>query len=71
MGSRVEAVIKSESISHTPPVKRHVIAGFIAGVSLLAIYAGVLTLAQGTQHTLEQTTSLWYWLLALIVGFGI
>ena len=71
MGSRVETVIQSESISHKPAVKRHVITGFIAGVSLLAIYAGILTLAQGTQHALEQTASLWYWLLALIVGFGI
>ncbi len=71
MGSRVETVIQSESISHKPAVKRHIIAGFIAGVSLLAIYAGILTLAQGTQHALEQTASLWYWLLALIVGFGV
>ena len=71
MGSRIDTIIQSESVSYKTAVKRHVIAGFIAGVSLLAIYAGILTLAQGTQHALEQAASLWYWLLALIAGFGI
>ena len=71
MGSPIEAVIQSESISPARSVKRHVIAGVIAGFSLLTIYAGVLTLAQGTQHALEQTARLWYLLLPLVVGFGI
>ena len=71
MGPRVEASIQSESTSPAPTIRRHVIAGLIAGFSLVIIYAGVLTLAQGTQHALEQTASLWYWILALIVGFGI
>ncbi len=38
---------------------------------MLLIYAGVITLAQGAQHMLEQTASLWYWLMALAAGFGI
>ncbi len=52
-------------------IKRHVIIGVTAGVLLLMFYAGVIILAQGAQHLLEQTARLWYWLVALAAGFGI
>ncbi len=52
-------------------LRRHIIIGFGAGVLLLLFYAGVVTLAQGAQHMLEQTIKLWYWLAMLVVGFGI
>lgn len=52
-------------------LKRHVVIGVGAGALLLLIYAGVITLAQGAQHMLEQTARLWYWLAILAVGFGI
>ncbi len=52
-------------------LRRHVIIGVGAGALLLLLYAGVITLAQGTQHMLEQTAKLWYWLAILAVGFGI
>jgi hypothetical protein len=32
---------------------------------------GIITLAQGLPHALEQTAKLWYWVLALAGGFGI
>ncbi|MEK7354572.1 MAG: hypothetical protein AABZ77_08720 [Chloroflexota bacterium] len=52
-------------------LRRHVIIGVGAGILLLMLYAGVITLAQGAQHMLEQTARLWYWLAALATGFGI
>ena len=52
-------------------LRRHIIIGVGASVLLLLIYAGVVTLAQGAQHMLEQTARLWYWLAALAAGFGI
>lgn len=52
-------------------LKRHAVIGVGAGVLLLLIYAGVITLAQGAQHMLEQTARLWYWLAVLAAGFGI
>ena len=52
-------------------IRRHVIIGIAAGVLLLLLYAGIITLAQGAQHMLEQTARLWYWLVALAAGFGI
>ena len=51
-------------------MRRHIIIGVGAGVLLILLYAGVITLAQGAQHMLEQTARLWYWLLALAAGFG-
>ncbi|MDO8687196.1 MAG: hypothetical protein Q7K41_01270, partial [Dehalococcoidales bacterium] len=52
-------------------LRRHVIIGVLAGTMLLLLYAGVITLAQGAQHMLEQTAKLWYWLAILAAGFGI
>src|SRR3990172_9538370 len=52
-------------------LRRHVIIGIGAGILLLMLYAGVITLAQGAQHMLEQTARLWYWLAILATGFGI
>ncbi|MBI4188460.1 MAG: hypothetical protein HY529_04550 [Chloroflexi bacterium] len=52
-------------------VRRHVIVGVAAGALLLLFYAGIITLAQGAQHMLEQAARLWYWLVALATGFGI
>jgi len=52
-------------------LRRIILTGVIAGVLLLLFYAGVITLAQGAQHLLEQTARLWYWLVALAAGFGI
>jgi hypothetical protein len=32
---------------------------------------GIITLAEGIAHALEQTAKLWYWVVALAGGFGI
>ncbi|MBI2859580.1 MAG: hypothetical protein HYX90_10920 [Chloroflexi bacterium] len=50
--------------------KRHLLTGIIAGILLLAVYAGLLTLGQGWQHLLGQTSQQWYWIAALVLGFG-
>lgn len=52
-------------------LKKHIIIGVIAGILLLLPYMGIITIAQGIDHALEQTAKLWYWVVALITGFGI
>lgn len=52
-------------------MKRIVLIGVGAGLLLIAFYMGVLTLAQGFDHALEQSANLWYWILTLAVGFGV
>lgn len=52
------------------PLKKHVLVGTGAGLSLIGAYFGILTLVQGAEHALSQTASLWYWILALAIGFG-
>ena len=52
-------------------IKRHVLVGLGAAVSLIIIYLGIITLAQSWSHALKQTAELWYWVLALAGGFGI
>ncbi len=52
-------------------MKRHILIGIGAAVLLIIIYLGIITLAQDWTHALEQTTELWYWVLALAGGFGI
>ena len=52
-------------------MKRHILIGVGAAVLLIIVYLGIITLAQDLTHALEQTTELWYWVLALAGGFGI
>lgn len=52
-------------------MRRHVIVGFIAAVLLLLVYTGVITVAQGIAHAVEQAGKLWYWIAALAAGFGV
>lgn len=52
-------------------MKKHIILGIIASLSLLAVYAVTLGLLQGFEHTIEQTAKIWYWLFFLSMGFGI
>lgn len=52
-------------------MKKHIIIGIVASISLLLVYAVTLGLLQGFEHTIEQTTEIWYWLLLLSLGFGI
>ena len=52
-------------------MKRHILIGIAASLSLIGIYLGLISLAQDWEHALEQTAELWYWVLALTIGFGI
>jgi len=52
-------------------MKKHIIIGVGAAILLLLVYAGIITLVQDWQHTVEQTAKLWYWVLLLASGFGI
>lgn len=52
-------------------MKRHWIIGLIAAALLVGFYLGILSLSQGWSHALEQTGDLWYWVVALAVGFGV
>lgn len=52
-------------------MRRHVLVGAGAAILLLAVYLGIITLAQGWSHAAEQTGRLWYWVVALTAGFGI
>ncbi len=52
-------------------MKRHILIGAGAAVLLLVVYIGIITLAEGIEHALDQTVELWYWVVALAGGFGI
>ncbi|MBI4186365.1 MAG: hypothetical protein HY530_02520 [Chloroflexi bacterium] len=51
-------------------MKKHVLVGAGAGLALLLVYLGIIALAQGIEHALEQTATIWYWVAALVAGFG-
>lgn len=52
-------------------MKKNILVGMGAAVLLLGVYFGIIILAEGLSHALEQTTRLWYWVAALAVGFGV
>lgn len=51
--------------------KKPLILGFSAGLFLFGFYFLILSLVQSFSHALEQFTQLWYWILILVVGFGL
>jgi hypothetical protein len=48
-----------------------VLWGITAGTTLLSIYIGVLTIANSFSHALQQFQEMWYWIVLLVIGFGI
>ncbi len=54
-----------------PRIRRHVLTGIAAGLVLVAVYIGILSLAQGVTHALEQAEQLWYWVMLIATGFGV
>ncbi len=52
-------------------MKRHILIGVGAAVLLLLVYLTIIILAESLEHALDQTTKLWYWVLALAGGFGV
>lgn len=51
--------------------KKPVIFGFGGGFLLFGFYFLFLTLANSFSHAVSQFSQLWYWILALILGFGV
>lgn len=52
-------------------MKKHILVGISAAVLLLLVYIGIIVLAEGVEHALDQTATLWYWMVALTGGFGV
>lgn len=51
--------------------RRFIIIGLVASFSLLALYFGILSLANSFSHALEQFSQMGYWILLLVAGFGL
>ncbi|PIO00643.1 hypothetical protein COT72_00210 [archaeon CG10_big_fil_rev_8_21_14_0_10_43_11] len=45
--------------------------GVVGAALLLGFYASILTLFNGVNHTIEQFEMYWYFIIPLVVGFGI
>lgn len=52
-------------------IKKHVIVGIAAGLLLVAIFTGIMTLAESFTVALSQAARIWYWIAAMAVGFGV
>ena len=52
-------------------MKKPIIYGIISGIILLAVYFAILSLANSADHAISQFFSMWYFILALAIGFGI
>jgi hypothetical protein len=53
------------------PGWRSALAGLVAGVALLAVYLGVISIAQGPSHALEQLAADAWFVMAITAGFGV
>lgn len=48
-----------------------VIAGAAASIAMFLVYFSILSILQSPAHAIEQFAGLWYWMVPLIIGFGI
>ena len=48
-----------------------IIFGILGSLALLTIYFGILTLVNSFSHAIEQFIGMWYWIITLVIGFGI
>ncbi|MBI2847586.1 MAG: hypothetical protein HYX83_00260 [Chloroflexi bacterium] len=51
-------------------MRRHFLVGAGSAILLIIVYSALIVLAQGWAHALEQSVTLWYWVIALAAGFG-
>lgn len=51
--------------------KKSLLWGVVSSAALMFFYFIVLALANSFPHALEQFSILWYWITALVIGFGI
>jgi hypothetical protein len=45
--------------------------GILGSLGLFALYLTTLTLAESFSHALEQFASMWFWIILLVIGFGV
>jgi len=50
---------------------RHILAGIGATAAMALTYLAIIILSQGSEHVRQQVESLWYWMVPLLLGFGI
>lgn len=50
---------------------RSVIIGVAASLALLSVYFTIVSLAQDFTHAIQTFKDLWYWITALVIGFGV
>ena len=58
-------------VEHRELRKRASVWGVLGGVALVAVYVGVLVLANSTEHALSEFRRLWYWMTPLVLGFAV
>lgn len=61
----------TSTVSPKPSWRRPMVFGFLASSVLMAFYMGVVTLAQGFEHAGELLLEDWYFVLPIVVGFGV
>lgn len=52
-------------------VQKPIFFGLIGSLILFGLYFLVLTLANSFQHAIQEFARMWYWILLLVIGFGI
>ncbi|MDP3956072.1 MAG: hypothetical protein Q8Q18_02420 [bacterium] len=55
----------------TNSIAKPALYGIIASTTLLGIYFAVLTMVSGWSYTQSQFADFWYFIVSLVVGFGI
>jgi len=51
-------------------LKKPLLSGVLGGIFLIAFYFLILIIANSFSHAVSQFLSMWYWVLALSIGFG-
>ncbi len=51
--------------------KKPIVIGVTGSIILLILYFGILTIAESFGHAVQEFSRLWYWIFALVIGFGI
>ncbi|OGL87522.1 hypothetical protein A3I40_04290 [Candidatus Uhrbacteria bacterium RIFCSPLOWO2_02_FULL_48_12] len=52
-------------------VPRSILIGVVASLAIFGLSFGVTSIVSGADFAWRQFSSLWYWMAALIVGFGV
>lgn len=51
--------------------KKAAIYGIMAGMIMFAVYFSILSISNSFSHAINQFFGLWYWILLLVIGFGV